>query len=232
MISLILRAATGLAQSFRLVRHVCSSPEAVLRFRFVHIGREREGPILDSFCRVLRAVHRARQDAADLLTGKAPPTVADHFNRWFGGQLRGAPFVLSPDHLLDILDVLDKVHRGLLAKPLLISGTESEDAIASAAGWRVKLGPRYWSEAPPQARADGILFHELTHRYARTTDKALGSRGPLYIHEPDGPDMAYPMNPVTYRDVETEQVGLRPPPYDLVQLADAYECFLEEGYLR
>ncbi|MBY0232951.1 MAG: hypothetical protein K2W96_27015 [Gemmataceae bacterium] len=235
MLSSLVRAAVGLVQRFRTVVRRCPLPDggsATLRLRFLHLAAERERAVGDSLCRVLRAVHLARQDAADLIAGKASPAVADLFNRWFGGQRRGVPSVLLPQHLQAVLGVLMAVHRGLRAGPLIVEGIRNEDAIAWSNGSVVLVGPRYWSEAPPQARADGILFHELTHLFAGTTDAAAGLDGPVYIHEPGGPDLAYPSDPIEYRDSESGRAGLYPPPEDLVRLADAYECFLEDGYLR
>ena len=57
--------------------------------------------------------------------------------------------------------------------------------------------------------------------------------GLVYIHEPDGVEMAFVSDPPEYYDSDADVPGgLYPLPEDLVRLADAHECFLEECYLR
>jgi hypothetical protein len=195
--------------------------ELRLRFRRLHDPGQRA--VVERRLRLaFAAVDAARADLAAVARGVAPADVTARIARWFNGTALA----------FQALDVMCRVHRGLRESVLTIENLPDGAAIAYARTFRrICLTPRYWSEPRSEPRDIGILFHEMTHLFAGTTDRIVGLDDLVYIHEPDG-EMAFTHPVPAYHAVEAPESPLYPPAANLVQLADTYECFLEECYLR
>jgi hypothetical protein len=152
---------------------------------------------------------------------------------------------LTLTELDTVLKTLESTYNRLLARGLKIEF--SPTGVDSVALWSTRLqtmflGTAFWEK--PDRKQAGYLFHELTHAFGNTEDSstnpAFGRDTYLYAEEQYTPDGLWGLRP-SYADPPTYRLEQTKPPKitprreiqakTAIQLASAYQGFLEEFYL-
>jgi hypothetical protein len=187
--------------------------------------------LLDAIGHVRAGLESAIADLPESLRASGP--VAAWLERWFGG---GQP--LDQGGCDRVRKVLCQVCDAIDRRTLYFSNEVEEHnwhALTDPTGilWGVALDPSFWALGDPR-RQTGIVFHELTHRYAWTNDRAgyldrealdRTDPGPLHNGEPT-PACLWPRPTApTYHDGRPA-IARR-----LRWNASTYQGFLEDYYL-
>jgi hypothetical protein len=206
--------------------------ELSLRLRFGQFwgetGADQRRVIEVRLKRLCRAVFHARAELQALQEAPGSrPALLKQVGRWFGSGREADPALVAA-----VLEVVRRICYGMRNSVLTVRNVFADTSIANGTwlGW-LGLGTRYWDEERTERRNMGIMYHEMTHIYAHTTDRAAGA-ALVYLHEPNG-ELVFPGKVPEYYSCNPDQEGgVYPPSADLVRLADAHEGFMEESFLN